>query len=167
LSFFDGSVKKEVEIVVIRPPYYKEISYFEKECVKCDGKCSKVCNENILKIGEDKLPFLDFTHGGCTYCDKCATSCDREVLDISYKTLIEVSFTIDTSKCMSYHKSICFSCKEPCLENAIKFKGMFEPHIDTNLCTSCGFCLSRCPSNAINFESLPSKEGRICLKNSF
>ena len=47
---------------------------------------------------------------------------------------------------------MCFSCKDPCLDNAIDFKAMFMPEINDK-CTSCGFCLSRCPAvHAIHFE---------------
>ena len=47
---------------------------------------------------------------------------------------------------------MCFSCKDPCLDDAIQFLGMFRPEIDENLCTSCGFCLKVCPTDAITLE---------------
>jgi len=34
------------------------------------------------------------------------------------------------------------------LDNAIEFLGLFKPSINDN-CTSCGFCISYCPTNAI------------------
>ena len=37
-------------------------------------------------------------------------------------------------------------------DNAILFNGMFNPVIDDEKCTACGFCLSRCPTQAISYE---------------
>jgi ferredoxin-type protein NapF len=53
---------------------------------------------------------------------------------------------------------ICFSCKEPCIDDAILFNGMFNPVIDMDKCTGCGFCLGRCPTLAIDFTVIPLKE---------
>jgi ferredoxin-type protein NapF len=35
---------------------------------------------------------------------------------------------------------------------------MFNPVIDTERCTGCGFCLSRCPTQAISYEGLMMQE---------
>jgi ferredoxin-type protein NapF len=43
---------------------------------------------------------------------------------------------------------MCFSCKDPCLDDAIDFIAMFRPEINSN-CTSCGFCIKYCPVDAI------------------
>ena len=141
-------IKKEVDSV-IRPPYYNDRDDFYKECIKCDGKCATFCEEQIIIIGEDKTPFLDFKKGGCTYCDECANVCDNDVLKVEYKSKIDCKIEIDMLKCMSWNQTMCFSCKDPCLENAINFLAMFRPEIDSNLCTSCGFCLKYCPTEAI------------------
>jgi ferredoxin-type protein NapF len=50
---------------------------------------------------------------------------------------------------MSWNNTMCFSCKDPCLEDAIFFNAMFKPIINENKCTNCGFCVSVCPSYAI------------------
>lgn len=49
---------------------------------------------------------------------------------------------------------MCFSCKDPCLDDAIEFLGMFRPEIVTDKCTSCGFCLRACPTSAIEIKAL-------------
>jgi ferredoxin-type protein NapF len=56
---------------------------------------------------------------------------------------------IAMSSCMSHHQTVCFSCKEPCLEDAIVFSGMFNPIILGEKCTGCGYCISVCPAAAI------------------
>ena len=145
--------KEEGRPLFLRPPYNRDRELFDKECIECEGKeCIKACDENIILIEANKTPILNFSKSGCTFCQDCADACSRGVLVIDETTKkIDATFLIKKESCMAHNGSICFSCKEPCLEDAILFKGMFEPIIDMELCTSCGFCISRCPTNAIEF----------------
>ncbi len=155
-SFLSSSLKgagNEKEII-IRPPYYSDITAFDTECQNCDGKCATLCQEQIIIIGEDKTPRLSFSNGGCTYCDDCAIACEPDVLRVEDRRLIDVGVRINESTCMSWSGVMCFSCKDPCLEDAIEFKAMFMPTIDQEKCTSCGFCISRCPSYAIDITQI-------------
>jgi len=163
-SFLSASIKdaareKPEQVLVVRPPYFKEvvdgeIDAFDIECQNCEGLCATSCQEHIIVIGEDKTPSLDFSKSGCTYCDDCATACTPNVLNIEDKKLINAAIVIDKTKCMSWEGVMCFSCKDPCLEDAIDFKAMFTPTIDASKCTACGFCMSRCPSYAIVVEEV-------------
>lgn len=136
----------------LRPPYYSDLDAFSTECIKCDGKCAALCQEHIIVIAEDKTPELDFSKSGCTYCDKCATACEFGVLKLEDKKLIDAKITIDEITCLSWIGVMCFSCKDPCLEDAIAFPAMFMAKIDETKCTSCGFCISRCPTDAIDVK---------------
>lgn len=143
------------ENVIVRPPYYEDEADFHKNCINCDGKCSNFCEEHIIKIGEDKTPYLDFSNSGCTYCDECANACDEfNVLNIENKKQINAVVSIDIIKCLSWNQTMCFSCKDPCLDDAIEFLGMFRPEIISDKCTSCGFCLRACPTSAIEIKAL-------------
>lgn len=144
---------KEKQGKLLRPPYNSDESLFHNECSKCDAKCATVCEEDIIKIAEDKSPYLHFSHNGCTYCDKCAQACEYGVLSVQNKKVIEAEITIDRNSCLSWGHTMCFSCKDPCLENAIDFKAMFMPIINDK-CTACGFCISRCPTDAIKIKVL-------------
>jgi len=144
-----SSKSKEKKETIIRPPYFKDESSFLTECVECDGICSTLCEENIIVILDNKTPKLDFSSSGCTYCDACAEACPGDVLEVENKREISQKIEIDIMKCMSWHDTMCFSCKDPCLEDAIEFLGMFRPSINDEKCTSCGFCISRCPTQAI------------------
>lgn len=137
----------------LRPPYFSDNSLFHNECNKCDAKCAAVCEEDIIKIADDKTPYLLFSLSGCTYCDKCAVACEFGVLQIENKKQISAKVTIDKAKCLSWDHTMCFSCKDPCLDRAIDFKAMFMPTINDK-CTSCGFCISRCPTDAIQIKVL-------------
>ena len=140
---------KEKPEKLLRPPYNNNESLFHNECSKCDAKCATACEEEIIKIYKDKTPYLDFSKNGCTYCDDCATACEFGVLEIKDKKMINAVISINQSTCLSWNGVMCFSCKDPCLEDAIEFKAMFMPTIDESKCTACGFCISRCPTSAI------------------
>lgn len=157
-SFLSSSIKDATreKKVRIRPPYYKDINAFNIECQNCEAVCATLCQEQIIKIDDDKTPILDFSSSGCTYCDECANACKFGVLEIEHKKLLNMGVRIDEKTCMSWSGVMCFSCKDPCLEDAIEFKAMFMPSIDQEKCTSCGFCISRCPSMAIDIKELKS-----------
>jgi ferredoxin-type protein NapF len=146
--------KDEVRESIIRPPYYEDESDFHKNCIECDGKCSNFCEEHIIKISEDKTPYLDFSNSGCTYCDECANACEFEVLNLEHTKYINAKVSIDIMKCLSWNQTMCFSCKDPCLDDAIEFLGMFRPEINLQKCTSCGFCIKACPTQAIQIEHM-------------
>ena len=134
---------------IVRPPYFENEELFEALCVNCDGICANVCETNIIKIQGDKTPILDFYIGGCTYCDECAKNCPYEVLKLENKKQINGIIQIENDKCLSWQGTMCFSCKDPCLDDAIKFQnGIFYPSITEN-CTNCGFCIKYCPTDAI------------------
>ena len=139
----------------IRPPYAISESLFQSECPTCESKaCVAACDEAIIVIDEDGTPVLDFAKSGCTFCEDCAKACEVGVLDLQEgPERINARFVIATGACMAHHGTICFSCKEPCLEDAILFNGLFNPVIDDEKCTGCGFCLSRCPTQAISVSA--------------
>ncbi len=145
---------KEDKPLFLRPPYNQDRELFDKECIKCSSKaCIGACNEKIIVLEDiSQTPILNFNSSGCTFCQDCANACDRDVLIVSDEfEKIDATFLINKDSCLAHNKSICFACKEPCIDDAILFRGMFEPIIDMDRCTSCGFCISRCPTNAIEY----------------
>ena len=156
-SFLSATAKsslkdKEEKKIVLRPPYFGDAGAFDIECQNCEGRCATSCQEHIIVIAEDKIPYLDFSKSGCTYCDACAVACEVDVLRVEDKKMIDIDVVINETTCMSWDGVMCFSCKDPCLEDAIEFKAMFMPTINQEKCTSCGFCISRCPSYAIDLK---------------
>ena len=152
----------EASPLVVRPPYGLDESLFQSECVTCESKaCVASCDEKIIMIGEDGTPALDFSKSGCTFCEECATVCEPSVLSLENTHTAEqlnAVFQISTEACVAHHGVICFSCKEPCIDDAILFNGLFNPVIDDDKCTSCGFCLARCPADAIAYTPKPMME---------
>ena len=147
-SLVSSFKKEEKQEKIIRPPYYIDENIFFKNCKNCEGLCATVCEENIIFIQDDSTPKLDLKSGGCTYCNKCAIACPNDVLHIENKRVIDAKIEIDILSCLSWNKTMCFSCKDPCLDDAIDFLAMFRPNINDK-CTSCGFCIKSCPTNAI------------------
>ena len=149
---------KEVTPMVVRPPYGFNESLFQSECITCESKaCVTSCDEQIIFIEEDGIPRLDFSKSGCTFCEDCASACEANVLSLEHthtSEQINAVFRISTEGCVAHHGVICFSCKEPCIDDAILFNGLFNPVIDTDKCTGCGFCLGRCPTQAISFDAI-------------
>ena len=146
--------KEETKEEVIRLPYNEDINLFHQECPSCDAPCVNFCEEDIIVMGDDKTPHIDFSKGGCTYCEQCAKACEKGVLieDSPVKVLAKIE--IDIMKCLSWQNTMCFSCKDPCLDNAIEFLGMFRPSILEDKCTNCGFCINVCPSEAITVKGV-------------
>ncbi len=152
----------------VRPPYGLSESLFQSECVTCESKaCASSCDEGIIVINKEGTPILNFIKSGCTFCDDCAKACEgsgMSVLSLGYEHTtkkINAKFLISTEGCVAHHGVICFSCKEPCIDNAILFNGLFNPVIDRDKCTGCGFCFGRCPTQAIVFEPLVLSQNEV------
>jgi ferredoxin-type protein NapF len=151
---------KDVKSLPIRPPYNEDNSLFRKHCPECtDTPCVNVCEEDIIKIDSDNIPFLSFKNGGCTFCEECAKACPNEVLILNNETknLISAKFNIDINSCLAWNEVICSTCRDVCDEHAVEFFGLFRPMINMDKCTACGFCFSVCPPYSIKFESIKEK----------
>jgi len=150
--------KEEETPLLLRPPYGLNESTFQSECPNCESKaCVASCDEKIIVILDDGTPSLDFSKNGCTFCDECANVCEANVLSLENSENSEklnAMFRINIEGCVAHQGVICNSCKEPCIDDAILFNGMFNPVIDENRCTGCGFCISRCPTQAITYHVL-------------
>ncbi len=147
-TFLSSNRGESVEMKV-RLPYCDDVSLFQNHCTVCETKpCVNVCEQEIIKIDEQGIPYLVFKDKGCTFCDACFNTCPEEFLN---QELLHIQGKIELNilKCLSWHKTMCFSCKDPCLENAINFLGLFRPEIDESKCTNCGFCIRVCPVDAI------------------
>ena len=151
------SNKTKEESLIVRPPYGFTESLFQSECPSCESQaCVASCEQEIILIRADKTPMLNFSKTGCTFCDDCAKACPGTVLDLSNKHSsenINAIFRISIEGCVAHQGVICFSCKEPCIDDAILFNGLFNPVIDEDRCTSCGYCLARCPTQAISYNA--------------
>jgi len=149
-SSLSQAFKKEEKDMEVYPPYFKDKTDFEK-CKSCDDKrCKDICEERIIFIVDGK-PVLDFSKSGCTFCDECALACG-DVLKVEHKRRLP-ALEIDMIECLAWHSTICSSCKDVCLDEAIEFLGLFKPQINDR-CTGCGFCVGVCPTNALKYKEI-------------
>ncbi|ADV46852.1 4Fe-4S binding protein [Nitratifractor salsuginis] len=144
------------ETAILRPPYAGDLSLFQSRCPTCETHaCATACEEEIIVIRADRTPTLNLTEKGCIFCEACAEACEAGVLNLSDgPERVNAFFRIDPKACLAHHDTICFACKEPCIDDAILFNGLYNPVIDEERCTGCGFCMSRCPTQAIDYRVL-------------
>ena len=150
--------KKSDRPLHVRPPYNEDSTIFNTLCIECEGTpCIDICEEDIIKLDGDKIPFLSFEKSGCTFCEECAKACPSEVLILNQKHIINAKFSIDVNSCLAWNSVMCSSCKDACFEDAISFLGVFRPTIDMDICTGCGFCYGVCPPYAVKYEAIKEK----------
>lgn len=134
----------------IRPPWTSTRSLTES-CTRC-GECVTACPEKILVIDAEGWPQVDFNRGGCTLCGYCATACAAPVFDRALSPAWRVAVSI-SQRCLPKHGVLCESCRDICLEDAIRFERIAgqppAPVISVAKCTGCGACVSTCPVQAI------------------
>lgn len=136
----------------VRPPGSDRESDFAA-CTTCEAPCITKCEEGIILLDEAHTPTVDFSKGGCTYCGECIDACPSAVLVRSEEQpLIDMSIEINLLKCLAWNRTICSLCKDPCLDDAIRFLGLFRPEIEADKCTQCGFCVSVCPTQAVEIN---------------
>jgi ferredoxin-type protein NapF len=151
LTIYKG-VSNDVD-TALRPPYALNETLFKEMCPDCESKsCISSCQQSIILLDKGGIPKLDFTNAGCTFCEDCASSCKFDVLSIENKKNIYANLYIVSQSCVAHNGVVCFLCKDPCIDHAILFNGLFSPVIDMDLCSSCGYCISRCPTDSIKIE---------------
>lgn len=155
-SSLTSRFKKKTE--PLRPPYNEDSTLFHTVCPQCeDTPCVTLCEEEIIKIDEEKKPYLDFSKSGCTFCKECANACPHLVLEfLDDNDTIAAKVSIDTKTCLAWNEVMCSSCLSVCDARAIEFFGLFRPTVNIDTCTACGFCKAVCPADSLVFS--PQKE---------
>lgn len=135
-----------------RPPW--AITNFADVCSRC-GDCLKACPEHILRPGDGGFPCIDFSQGGCTFCQLCVSACEPRALDPTWGSPWTWRALVDDS-CLAGQGVYCRACGDYCDAHAIRFRlqigGRALPDIDPSLCTGCGACQAPCPTGSIRME---------------
>ncbi|MCX6908727.1 MAG: 4Fe-4S binding protein [Verrucomicrobia bacterium] len=158
---------------LIRPPGALPEADFLDLCVRC-GECMKVCTTNalqpvLLEAGLDGAFSPKFVGriGYCEYnCTLCAQVCPTgaiALLPLPVKQkFIMAKAVFDKKLCIPFVKNeSCITCEEHCPlpEKAICFRDVplihpvtkqpviaKRPYIVWSLCTGCGICETKCPT---------------------
>ncbi len=138
----------------VRPPWALDEALFIDKCTRC-GDCIAACPDDLIVEGRGKFPRIDFSRGGCDFCQECVQVCKPGALaagpgpesppwDLKASILPE---------CLSLNAVICRSCGEACDQRAIRFKlevgGIARPLLERTSCNGCGACFAVCPVRAV------------------
>lgn len=150
-----------------RPPWALQEPVFVDQCTRCH-ECIAACEEDIIFIGDGGFPEVDFNRGECTFCEACLDTCTPSALYKQESTHTEqqafyFDIKIDES-CLAKQKTHCQSCKDVCEPGAISMpwpknvsSGAIQtPKISIEDCTSCGACISTCPTQSISISPIAS-----------
>ncbi len=153
IKFFTDRVKGEKK-ACLRPPYNDNPEIFEKVCPSCAGLCARICEEQIIEIGEEGTPVINLKKGGCTFCRACLDVCEKDVLNLKEDRFIKAKIHLNFTTCLAWNETVCQSCKEACTYDAILFDGLKKPNIRKDECNRCGICVPVCPEGSINIFHL-------------
>jgi len=142
----------------LRPPWALAEPAFFDACDGC-GKCVTACAEKIIFISSRKLPLLDFSQGGCTFCGECANACETGALSHKHEpgVLPRQLLAGISAGCLAKLGITCVRCIEACEYDAIVARpalgGRTKMQINHQACIGCGMCISTCPVDEISLES--------------
>ncbi|MGF1714684.1 ferredoxin-type protein NapF [Photobacterium chitinilyticum] len=143
-----------------RMPWVVDEDTFVDSCTRCN-KCISACETQIIVKGDGGFPTVDFTHGECTFCTRCAEVCPEMLFRPTTEQPWDIKAQINAS-CLAQNKIECRSCGDMCEVQAIRFKlqvgGVALPELDTDVCNGCGACLSVCPASAISMLTTELEE---------
>jgi ferredoxin-type protein NapF len=155
-----------------RPPWALSESLFTDQCTRCN-ECISACEEDIIIKADGGFPEIDFNRGECTFCEACIEVCEpaallKQVGEHANQQAFYFDITINDS-CLAKQKVHCQSCKDVCDTSAITMpwpkdvsRGAIQtPEINIEDCTSCGACVSTCPSQSISINPIASPAASI------
>lgn len=139
--------EKEVPFFPLLPGF---IPNSAQGCLECTiSACKSVCEEGIIVREGTASPYLDFSKRGCTFCGECSVVCESDCFVAQPVNSINAEVRIGILSCLAWNKTICRSCADVCNDKAIQFTGLWNPEINFDACTACGFCIGVCPTYTI------------------
>ncbi|WP_321503531.1 ferredoxin-type protein NapF [Breoghania sp.] len=146
-------LRKNPEADLLRPPW-TDAERVAARCTACKA-CEAACPENIIRPDSRGHPFISFDGRECSFCGKCAESCDAEVFDLARTPPWDRIAHIDDG-CLQDSGVSCHLCRDFCPVSAIRVDLEKQPFgrltIDAQACTGCGACLGACPQDVVAFS---------------
>ena len=144
------------QIPFIMPPGAADIDWYLSNCIGCQA-CVAACPAEIIRIGDDSFPRLNYTNGYCQYnCTECADVCPADALLIRHgmkqRTRIGLSVLYIGRCVVLTNGEACGACAEVCAPRALTMEPLepgstlTKPVLDEEYCIGCGGCLHVCPA---------------------
>ena len=160
MQFLRGKFSSET---AFRPPWAVSEKDFVDMCDRC-GQCIKSCHLKLIKAGSAGFPEIDFSNGGCDFCQACVQNCPTDALKLTdINELQPWRLTAEfKNNCLSERGVVCRACGDICEMRAIQFKlavgGVTLVEMNTSEGTGCGECVSVCPVQAIEIKHLTNND---------
>ncbi|MDO9208648.1 MAG: 4Fe-4S binding protein [Sulfuricurvum sp.] len=149
-----GAEKEESPFLPLLPGFIPNSANGCNECTT--SACKTICPESIVIREGVQAPYLDFSRRGCTFCGECSVACESDCFVAEPVNALNAEVRIGILSCLAWNKTICRSCADVCNDKAIQFTGLWNPEINLDACTACGFCIGVCPAYTITVH--PIKE---------
>ena len=136
-----------------RPPGALIEPEFLKYCTRC-YQCIDVCPADALHpagisggIPNFGTPVLDWKK--CIFCMNCIRTCPTGAIKRISRDDIDIgNAVINPSTCLTWSgKSKCDICYNACRYDAIRQENKIYPVVLEDICTGCGACERKCPTN--------------------
>lgn len=144
----------------MRPPGATEPISFIELCTRCDA-CLDACPTDVIYRGDGGFPELSFHLDACEGCGECQKACQTGALLPGLTSWPAGKWRLE-EQCLPRQGVACQSCADACDQQAIAFvldRTLPIPSLTEDLCTSCGACVSVCPTNAIAIVANESPQG--------
>ncbi|MEI8595028.1 ferredoxin-type protein NapF [Photobacterium sp. Hal280] len=153
-------LRRDSALQAPRLPWMIDDQAFTDQCTRCQA-CLSACETDIIVQGDGGFPQVDFQRGECTFCYQCAQACPEPLFRPRQELPWQVSITISPA-CLAKQGVDCRTCGDECEPSAIRFAlqpgKVAQPVISDADCTGCGACLSVCPTQAIQIQSVTQVE---------
>lgn len=155
----------EKSAALVRPPGFRGEDAFSARCLRCD-RCRSACHTGVIGVGgwADGLlvmrtPVMNFHHGYCDFCGKCAEVCPTGALVPFDKETEKIGLARVTEHCVALRTAACTKCYDECPFDAIELDAQNRPIILSDRCNGCGKCEEICPANIFQAYSGGSVRG--------
>ena len=179
LDFHGHQVKANSENA-LRPPGALSEGNFLAACVRC-GQCVRDCPYDTLKLAKfsDSIalgtPHFTAREVPCEMCEDipCVKACPTGALDPDLTDIDDsrmgVAVLVDSETCLNMQGLRCDVCYRICplIDKAINLvmhrnertsvHAIFEPRVNTDLCTGCGKCERACVLEVSAIKVLPTQ----------